>query len=299
MTTIATAAPPDVLPTKQAVEKESATGDPVILLHGFTGSSAAWGESLLRELSEKRRVIAVDLPGHGDSRRGEGVVMDVAFSAAPSQGGKVVLPLTPGRKFTDVVDLLVAHLGTRDIVRADWIGYSMGGRMALAAAVRHPDRVRRLVLESTSPGLETKAERTLRAAEDEDLACQIEERGIEWFVSFWEDRPMFATQRSLPLDAREAIRARRLACDPKGLAGALRALGVGRQPSYWAALKKVATPTLLVTGTLDARFVDIALKMRRLMPNAEHVPVPGVGHTVHLEAPSAWTGAVVRFLDRG
>jgi 2-succinyl-6-hydroxy-2,4-cyclohexadiene-1-carboxylate synthase len=292
------AAPPEVLPARQVVRAGEDAGHPVVLLHGFTGSSAAWGDALLRGLSEKRQVIAVDLPGHGASRRGEGAVMDVAFSAASSLGGKVVLPLTPGRTFTDVVDLLVAHLGTRDIVRADWIGYSMGGRLALAVAVRHPERVRRLVLESASPGLETEAERTLRAAEDEELACQIEERGLEWFVTHWERLPLFKSQSSLPIEVQEGMRAVRLACDPNGLAGALRVLGVGAQPSYWGDLKKVGTPTLLVTGTLDAKFVDIALKMRRLMPNAEHLPIPGAGHTVHLESPSAWTGAVTRFLDR-
>lgn len=295
---IVAAAPPQALPTRTVIPVEDTSGEPVVLLHGFTGSSEAWGEALLRELSEKRRVIAVDLPGHGASRRGGGSVLDVAFSAAHSGGGKVVLPLTLGRTFTDVVDLLVAHLGTRDIVRADWIGYSMGGRLALAAAVRHPDRVRHLVLESASPGLQTEAERTLRVAEDEELARQIEERGIEWFVRHWERLPMFDSQSALPIEMQEGVRARRLTCDPNGLAGALRALGVGAQPSYWGDLKRLGTPTLLVTGTLDAKFVDIALKMRRLMPNAEHLPVPGVGHTVHLEAAGAWLGAVTRFLDR-
>jgi 2-succinyl-6-hydroxy-2,4-cyclohexadiene-1-carboxylate synthase len=251
----------------------------------------------VEELSQRRRIIAVDLPGHGASHYGAGSVLDVVTSASPGRA-RVVLPLTPGRTFTDVVDLLVAHLGAQDIVCADWIGYSMGGRIALAAAVRHPDRVRRLVLESASPGLETDAERALRAAEDEELACQIEERGIDWFVTHWEALPMFATQTALPREVREAATARRLACDPRGLAGALRALGVGAQPSYWADLKKLKTPTLLVTGTLDPKFVEIALRMRRVMPSAEHLPVPGVGHTVHLEAPTAWLGGVNRFLDR-
>jgi 2-succinyl-6-hydroxy-2,4-cyclohexadiene-1-carboxylate synthase len=114
----------------------------------------------------------------------------------------------------------------------------------------------------------------------------------------WERLPIFESQASLPVEVQEKVRAHRLACDPNGLAGALRALGTGRQPSYWADLRQLEAPTLILTGTLDVKFVEIALKMRRLMPNAEHVPVPGVGHTVHFEAPGAWIGAVKRFLDR-
>ena len=57
-------------------------------------------------------------------------------------------------------------------------------------------------------------------------------------------------------------------------------------------------PTLLVTGAEDGRYTGIAADMQRRMPDAQHVAVPGVGHTVHLEDPSAWLSVVEPFLDR-
>ncbi|MEX2532230.1 MAG: 2-succinyl-6-hydroxy-2,4-cyclohexadiene-1-carboxylate synthase, partial [Gemmatimonadota bacterium] len=252
-------------------------GTPILLLHGFTGSSEAWGGKILQTLGHHTRVLAVDLPGHG--------------SAIP-------LPASRGVGFEQVVGDLVGALSTRGIARADWVGYSMGGRIALAAAAGHPSRVRRLVLESASPGLEWEADRTERRRADERLASTIESRGIDWFVEHWMSLPLFASQASLPEPLLTEARERRRANDPASLAAALRLLGTGSQPSFWDELEGMTVPTLLLTGALDEKFVAIADAMSERMPRARHERVAGVGHTVHLEAPHRWLDAVCGFLSR-
>ncbi|MGH7541218.1 MAG: 2-succinyl-6-hydroxy-2,4-cyclohexadiene-1-carboxylate synthase [Gemmatimonadota bacterium] len=252
-------------------------GEPLLLLHGFTGSGAAWGERTLRGLAATHRVLAVDLPGHGRSD-------DCA---------------DPRRyAMEEVLADLERVLDAEGIDRAAWVGYSMGGRIALAAAVRRPERVGRLVLESASPGLETEEERAARRRSDAAVAARIEREGIEAFVDYWTDRPLFATQRRLPHDVRAAVRRGRLANRPDALAACLRGLGAGSQPSFWPALPGVRAPTLLLVGSDDAKFREIGERMRDALPETRLTLVPRAGHAIHLEKPTAWLEAVTGFLAR-
>ena len=254
------------------------SGPPLLLLHGVSGSSGSWGESLLDRMSAGRRVIAIDLPGHGAS--------DV--------------PAEPGRfAFAAIVSDIVDLLDALDVASAVWIGYSMGGRLALGAGLLFPERVSRLVLESASPGLATEQERVERRRSDELLARHIEVNEIGEFVSKWEDRPLFASQRKLAPEIRAALRTRRMENRPEALAACLRGLGTGMQPSFWEALEHVATPTLLLVGEEDQKFARINERMLELLPDAQLVSIPDAGHAVHLEHPEAWTSAVESFARVG
>jgi len=245
---------------------------PLLLLHGFSGCGRSWGDDLLSRLRADRQLLSPDLPGHGGDRT----------------------PRDPARFRIDrVVDHLVRELDLLGIDRADWVGYSMGGRVALSAAVLRPDRVRRLVLESASPGIADPVARGERSAQDRELAARIEQKGVAWFADFWEAQPIFASRHSLPPAIREELRALRLAQDPAGLAAALRGFGTGEQPSWWADLPGVEHPTLLLTGSLDTRFTALARDISAALPQARHHTIPGVGHTVHLEAAQKWLGSVL------
>ncbi len=248
------------------------SGRPILLLHGFTGSGSAWGTELVEELARHHPVLAVDLPGHGRS--------------APSSEG-----------MTGLIRRLTALLDGEDAVRAWWVGYSMGGRVALAAGVLVPERVAGLVLEGASPGLETGRAREERRQRDEMLARAIESRGMEWFVDRWLSLPLFASQRALPAPIQAANRRRRLENHPEGLAAALRALGTGSQPSFWPRLPSVRAPALLLTGELDRKYEALARQMARALPDARHRSVARVGHTVHLEAPARWLEEVLYFFN--
>lgn len=248
----------------------------VLLLHGFTGSSASWGDLIVDGLaSAMGPPVLVDLPGHG-RHAGETDPARFTWEAVESE----LLALTEA----EPVDL---------------VGYSMGGRVALAFAVRHPLRVRRLVLESSSPGLATEEERAARREDDGVLAEWIVEHGIEAFIGRWERLPLFESQKALPARVLEAQRSRRLMNHPGSLAASLRGLGTGSLPSLWGSLADLRVPVLLMAGVHDTKFVEIAERMALVLPTARLVVADGAGHAVHLERPVTWVELVTHFLREG
>ena len=259
---------------RYAVE-EVGTGEPLVLLHGFTGRAANW-RPLLTRLAEQWRVIAIDLPGHGDSD-------------APAAVARY--------KMRYVAADLAALLTRRDAAPAHWLGYSMGGRLALYTAVTHPGVVRSLTLVSATAGLPNAAERQARRAADEALAARIERDGIAAFVAEWERQPLFAGVARLPNEARAALHDQRLANSPLGLANSLRGMGTGAQPPLWSRLATMAAPTLLIAGELDAKFVALNERLAATIPGARLRLMADAGHTVHLEQPEAFLAEVIGFLE--
>lgn len=250
------------------------TGEPLLLIHGFTGSIEAWGEGSLSGLAQAYQVVAVDLVGHGES--------DV--SPDPARYGM-------DEMLMDIWQVL----DSMSIDRARWLGYSMGGRIAIAGAVRNASRISSLVLESASPGLATEGERRARRRADEALAEGLLRGGMEEFVDHWMGLPLFATQGKLPPGIVAAHRERRLRNRPEALAACLRGFGTGVQPSFWDALSAIELPTLLLAGEEDRKFTEIALRMADLIPGSTLRLIPRAGHTIHLENPFAWLAAVRTF----
>lgn len=242
----------------------------VLLLHGFAGSGGDWSPEMERLAAAGYRAIAVDLPGHG------------ATMVRADQ------PLARFAMEETALDL-VALLDALAVGRAHGVGYSMGGRIALSAALGHPDRFDTLTLESASPGIADATERAARLRSDEALAAAIESRGAEWFSESWASLPIFESQRSLPEAARAELARRRKAIDPAGLAASLRAVGQATQPYLGDRLAGFPRPALLITGALDSKYVSLAAEMTSRFPAALHVVIPGAGHNVHLEKPE-WFG---------
>lgn len=170
-------------------------------------------------------------------------------------------------------------------------GYSMGGRLALALALRRPERVRGLVLVSASPGLAGASERAARHAADESLAERIEALGVEAFAREWAAQPLFADQ---PAEVAALAHEDRLRRSAAGLAAQLRGLGTGVMPPLWDRLGELALPVALVVGERDAKFRALAERMAERLPDGEIVVVPGAGHAVALEAPEAVATAIGR-----
>jgi 2-succinyl-6-hydroxy-2,4-cyclohexadiene-1-carboxylate synthase len=247
-----------------AVERRG-SGPPLVLLHGFTLTGRCWGphvDALARPPgpdddpgAHPYELVAVDSPGHGGS---SDVRADLWESA----------------------DLAVAAAGP-----GTYLGYSMGARLALHCALAHPDRVERLVLISGTPGIEDDAEREARRRSDDALADRIEDIGVSAFLDEWLALPMFAG-----LGPRDQDRAERERNTAAGLASSLRQAGTGTQRPLWSRLGELTMPVLVLSGSLDAKFEAIAVRMADELPNARRISV-GCGHTVHREA--SWFTEIV------
>jgi len=252
-------------------------GPPLVMLHGFTQTGRLWGE-FGRRLAESRRLVLVDLPGHGGSAE---VRADLAATA----------------------DLVAAaarrHLRTEEPAAAepapvDVLGYSLGGRVALHLALAHPGLLRRLVVIGASGGIEDAAARSARRAADDALAAELEATGdLEGFLERWLASPLFAGLRPGAADLRE--RRRNTAA---GLAASLRSAGTGTQEPLWGRLSGVAAPALVMAGAADHRFVALGARLAASLPAGVLALVPGAGHAAHLEQPAVaarmvggWLGA--------
>ncbi len=253
------------------------SGPPLVLLHGFTGSATSWGP-LAEMLAARNTVIAVDIVGHGASGKPD----DLA-------------PYAIDRAARDAVAGMLAF-GFR---RSSWLGYSMGGRLALYVAATIPKAVDRLVLIGASPGLAGPEEREARRAADEALADRIESEGVPAFVDYWESLPLFETQARLPAGTKLAIRRGRLANDAGGLASSLRGMGTGAQPSLHDRLGDIEASSLLLAGARDAKFAAIAREMAAAMPGARAHLVPDAGHAAHIEKPAYCARTITAFLEEG
>jgi 2-succinyl-6-hydroxy-2,4-cyclohexadiene-1-carboxylate synthase len=174
------------------------------------------------------------------------------------------------------------------------VGYSMGGRLALHAALRDPGRLGALALVGVSAGIEDWREREERRRSDESLAGWMERRSIEEVVERWERRPVFESQ---PDELRERQRAGRLGHDPRLLAKLLRSAGQGALEPVWERLGELHCPVLLTAGEQDRRYATVARRMAEELPLARVRLVPGAGHAPQLEAPAAFGELLAEFLD--
>jgi 2-succinyl-6-hydroxy-2,4-cyclohexadiene-1-carboxylate synthase len=173
----------------------------------------------------------------------------------------------------------------------------MGGRIALHFALRNPERIQRLILESASPGIKDETERERRRKSDDELAVRLESEGIERFVDEWVNQPIFASQKSLPAERQALGHWWKTQHSVNGLAGALRGFSVGRQAPLHDRLRELPMPVLILAGELDAKYRDIGEAMAHSIPRAQFRIIAGAGHAPHWEQPDATAAAVKQFLN--
>jgi 2-succinyl-6-hydroxy-2,4-cyclohexadiene-1-carboxylate synthase len=237
----------------------------VVLLHGFTQGPRSW-DGLAERLAGRHELVTPTLPGHGGAGAIQGTFEEEAAALAEAVGPPP----------------------------AAWVGYSMGGRLALRVALDRPDLVQGLVLLGATAGLNDPAEREARRRVDETLASGLERQGLDRFLTGWLNQALF---KRLPPEAAglEERRTNTVA----GLASALRRLGTGSQEPVWDRLHELHMPVLLMAGEHDATFVSVAFRLTAgIGEGAGMSIVPGAGHAAHLERPEAFATILERFLDR-
>lgn len=234
----------------------------VVLLHGFAGTRHSWDLVAARLHPERYRPLALDLRGHGDARDARPITFDA------------------------VVGDVAAAAPERFVL----CGYSLGGRVALHAALAHPERVSRLVLVASTAGIDDAELRAERRAADERLAAEAERDGIEAFADRWMRQPLFA---GTPPAAAAHWRADIMRNDPAALAAVLRGIGSGVMTPLWDRLGELrAIPVTIMAGERDGRYAAIARRLAGALGDARVLLVPGAGHGLPREAPQAVAAAI-------
>jgi esterase len=248
---------------------EAGQGPPVVLLHGLFGSAQNWG-AIQRRLAARHRVLALDLRNHGSSPRD--AVMDYPAMAA------------------DVAETIAGVTAAPAAV----VGHSMGGKVAMALALAHPELVSRLVAADIAP-----------------VAYPPSLRG---YVEAMQALPLRAG-----LTRREADAALEAAVPEPGIRGfLLQNIRFGQDPPEWrlglaeiaAAMPVIegfpefgtpyAGPTLVLAGE-HSHYIrpEHHPRFRALFPKARFATVPGAGHWVHAENPEGFLALVEPFLAGG
>ncbi len=252
---------------------------PVVMLHGFAGSSQSMVH-LAEELASQTRVFLIDLAGHG------------ASLASPK--GSAVVRYSTLKQAEDLHHILI-KLELYDVIL---YGYSMGGRLAIQYLVRSASndsdsatRIKHAVLESTTFGLETKSDQSARRRQDDELVKSIISN-MEEFVQTWDEKPVFRTSTPPTTELSELSKKIRATQSPEHLAASLIAFGTGAMPYAGDKLGIVNVPIIFITGEEDTKFTEINSRMMKLLNDeirseSEHHIIPKAGHRVHLEKPES------------
>jgi len=239
---------------------------PIVFLHGFTGRAADW-QFIFNKIPSKFFPVAIDLIGHGETDSPEN---QDHYSC---------------HAIVRQIDSIINQLNIKKFIIA---GYSMGGRAALAYCYRHLQKIKAAILESTSPGIEDYCLKKERVELDLLLSDKIKKEGVESFIEYWFNIPLFESLKKHPYFGDE--KKLRNQNSSTGLANILSSFSTGLMPSLWGKLPLFEFPVLLLSTGINN-------EMKSLLPNAAHKSIPECGHNVHLEKPELFTKFVLEFLN--
>ena len=248
---------------------------PIIFLHGFTGNVNDWN-IVVKNIPQNFYSVVIDLIGHGKSSSPKNIKNYTLSSQL------------------QFLKKIISRLELNNPVLA---GYSMGGRLSLAYALENKNNVKALVLESTSFGYKTETEKTERIAADKRLAGQIKNSTLKDFFDFWYGIDLFKSLNNNPNIVLEELKNKKVLTNNKtGLINSLLGFGTGTMDNYLKQIAEFNKKVLLITGSLDKKFTQIAKEAYTLFPNAKNKTVNNCGHNVHLEKPEEFLKFLNEFL---
>ena len=243
----------------------------LLLLHGFMGSADDWSPLRLQDVA---RVTALDLPGHG-----------LPPQSWPAGGSGFERTL-------DWLESALRQCGPRPRFLA---GYSLGGRLALALALRCPHELDGLILLASSAGLAGNDARTARHRLDEQRARELVQ-DFPGFLDSWYRQPLFGELRHRP--GFPAVLERRLRSDPRELARALVRFSPGKLPVFQEELARLDLPVLLLAGEEDVAYATLSRSLQQQLPRAQRVVLTGVAHALLEEDPAGCAREITRFINQ-
>ncbi|WP_152396721.1 alpha/beta fold hydrolase [Paenibacillus guangzhouensis] len=247
--------------------KVQGEGNPIVLLHGFCGSSDYW-EAVIPLLAQDYQVITPDLRGHGQS-----AVIGASFG------------------IEDMAQDIVALLDQRGIARAVLFGHSLGGYITLAFAEQHAARLQgfSLVHSTANPDAEQARENRLKAVKT------IEEEGIQPFVDGLVPK-LFAPAHVASM-AEQVEKAKQIGYGtaPAGATGA--SLAMRARPDRNHVLQETQHPVLIVAGEQD-QIVPPDKAFTVQGAHIEQAVIPAAGHMSMMETPDKLVPVLRSFLQR-
>lgn len=246
----------------------------LVIIPGFMGQPEDW-TWLVQALEEQVTCLVVDLG---------------AFESPISTDN------TDDDRFVLACNRLFDHFDRANTLpeRFALLGYSMGGRIAMAWVNRFPERLTHLILESCHPGLLLPEERIERQQSDKKWAERFQNQQLTSVLTAWYQQAVFAylsaeqrAQRVLQREMQTNVQT------PQQIAAQLMAFSLGWQP-YLGQLP--AIPTSYLCGALDAKFVAIGRQLSAQNTHLTLYQMPDSGHNVHQETPHAFLACIQALL---
>lgn len=279
---------------------------PIIALHGFTGNGldfAYFGQHAISNCNW----IAPDLPGHGKTQLNADNVfslasfvdtfIDVSNLMLQFQASIAMEHAALNSKKKHSQSQILTH---NDYNRPILLGYSMGGRLALALALTYPNLFSKLILVSTRPGYHSHAEHIARIESDRKWIDILQLQGVEGFYNKWENQPIIASQNKIDPQERKKMRQRRIELNTvPGLIFALETFGSGIMPPFWNNLHRITIPTLLISGENDTEYSQkIHKEMTSVLPKnlTQEAIIPNAGHAPQWENRDAFVEVIENYL---
>lgn len=245
-------------------------GPPLLFIHGFPLDHTMWRQQIA-EFRQTHRVLAVDLPGFGQS------------SPAPSE-----MSISG---FADQLAEFLDQLGVTEKVTL--CGLSMGGSIALQFALRHPEKLARLILCDCRAVADSPEAQKMR----HDLADRVLKQGPEFVAEAMASRLFAASTLAQQPEVVQSIQSVILASAPASIAGGSRALA--NREDVVPRLGEIATPTLVLVGSED--IISTVDEMRHIaegLPHGTLAVIQGAGHMAPLEAPTKVNAAIREWLSQ-
>ena len=233
-----------------------------LFVHGFLGSGQDWRETIAG-LASDDTCYTLDLPSHGD---------------APELSSLVT-------SFDDVLVQIGNELKKQACTPLHGIGYSLGGRVLLGLTHRYPELFNRLSLISTFPGFADEDARRARWESDLRWSELLRTLDTETFLARWYEQETFHTKEWSDTTRAQILSSRATLSLPR-LGSFFEVTSAAKMPNYWPLITSLSTPTTVVVGERDLKYVRIGEELTTRNPNIRLVVLPDCGHAIPLEAPN-------------
>ncbi len=244
----------------------------LLMLHGFMGDLSDW-DSLSNKLQDNYYCIALDLPGHGQTKSDNETDYTIEKTS----------------------ESIVEFLNNQNIENSYLLGYSMGGRVAFYLLTHYPEIFQKAIIESSSPGLKTEQEKKERVQKDLLLSKRMQMQPIELFLLDWYNLQLFSSIDK-STDAFKSMISRKSKNNIEQLSISLKQCGTGVMPSLWNLLSDIQAEVLLITGNLDKKYTNIAQKICSEQTKFLHEIIDGASHNVHFEKEDLFCKTINNYL---